>query len=397
MWTYAHDLKLQVQTLWDRGVLPRNLVNGAQDLPLRLVLKSPSASEILHEFEAVRAWITSLQSLGGLRLVFRDVRHRTHGLQRIPTEVWVDSLESALDLIQKRCEGEVLEALAEIARKTFPEILPWLEKRPFEAITLQDEWTKLLGLVKWIVEHPNPRIHFRQVDIPQIHSKFIENHRNVIAELASLALQRPIRAHHLADDLGFLEKPARIRLRNLDPSIRLISSTTELSDLTLDAASFQGLSLKVSKVFILENEINFLCFPRVDGAIAIFGAGYGWSALDGAICLRETEIHYWGDIDTHGFAILNQLRSHFPKVRSFLMDQETLLAHEWAWVLEQKPARGHLPHLTFVEEQLYTALQEGVYGDRVRLEQERIAYARVMEALRLLQSPHDSTRDSVPF
>ncbi len=28
--------------------------------------------------------------------------------------------------------------------------------------------------------------------------------------------------------------------------------------------------------------------------------------------LKERDLFYWGDIDTHGFAILDQLRGHFP-------------------------------------------------------------------------------------
>lgn len=50
-------------------------------------------------------------------------------------------------------------------------------------------------------------------------------------------------------------------------------------DITLDADSFSRLQLAVQRVFITENEINFLAFPSVKDAIVIFGAGYGWDAL----------------------------------------------------------------------------------------------------------------------
>ena len=39
------------------------------------------------------------------------------------------------------------------------------------------------------------------------------------------------------------------------------------------------------------------------------------------------DLVYWGDLDTHGFAILNRLRECFPHARSMLMDRATLLAH----------------------------------------------------------------------
>ena len=35
----------------------------------------------------------------------------------------------------------------------------------------------------------------------------------------------------------------------------------------------------IRRVFITENEINFLAFPRMKEAIVIFGAGYGWDAF----------------------------------------------------------------------------------------------------------------------
>ncbi|MCU1337334.1 MAG: conserved hypothetical cytosolic protein, partial [Bryobacterales bacterium] len=43
--------------------------------------------------------------------------------------------------------------------------------------------------------------------------------------------------------------------------------------------------------------------------------------------LRQPALHYWGDIDTYGFHILDRLRSTFPNAWSFLMDRETLLEH----------------------------------------------------------------------
>ena len=119
-----------------------------------------------------------------------------------------------------------------------------------------------------------------------------------------------------------------------------------LSDITLDVASFAALALPIQRVFVTENETNFLAFPEVARAIVVFGAGYGSEALSRADWLHQCRVFYWGDIDTHGFAILDQLRGHFPHVVSFLMDRETLLAHHLLWGKEPEPARHHLPRLT---------------------------------------------------
>ncbi len=80
-------------------------------------------------------------------------------------------------------------------------------------------------------------------------------------------------------------------------------------DITLTQADFAALQLPVNGVFITENEVNFLAFPAVPQSLVVFGAGYGFDALADARWLHACQVLYWGDIDTHGFAILDQLRA----------------------------------------------------------------------------------------
>lgn len=67
-------------------------------------------------------------------------------------------------------------------------------------------------------------------------------------------------------------------------------------------------------------------------------------------------MHYWGDLDTHGFAILNRLRAWLPQTQSFLMDRDTLLQHRDRWGQESKPTRARLAKLTDSEASLYADL-----------------------------------------
>ena len=80
--------------------------------------------------------------------------------------------------------------------------------------------------------------------------------------------------------------------------------------------------------FYVENEIAFLAFPPVMSSIVIFGAGYGFRDLGRSAWIARCSVTYWGDIDTHGFAILDQLRDYFGHAKSFLMDSSTLMAHK---------------------------------------------------------------------
>jgi hypothetical protein len=135
-------------------------------------------------------------------------------------------------------------------------------------------------------------------------------------------------------------------------------------------------------VFITENEINFLSFPPVADSLVVFGAGYGFDALAQAAWLHQRTLHYWGDIDTHGFAILNQLRAHFPHALSFLMDRDTLLAHEDQWGPEPQPTQRDLPLLNPDERRLYDDLRwRRLRDEPLRLEQERIGYGKVQQTV----------------
>lgn len=90
---------------------------------------------------------------------------------------------------------------------------------------------------------------------------------------------------------------------------------------------------------------------------------------------------YWGDIDTHGFAILDQLRARFPSARSLLMDRETMLRHKALRGKEDRPTSRDLPRLRPREAALYDDLRFNRLGSDVRLEQERIGFRWVVEAL----------------
>jgi hypothetical protein len=105
-------------------------------------------------------------------------------------------------------------------------------------------------------------------------------------------------------------------------------------------------------------------------------------ALQPLQLLAGKNLVYWGDIDTHGFAILNRVRRSFEGTRSMLMDRATLLADEGQWVGEANPTSEHLEALLPDESSLYNDLVEGVLGSSVRLEQERISYAAIQEAAR---------------
>jgi len=388
-WTRPADLRAQVQKLWQRGDLLASRVTGEASFPRRLLLKGPTSAEMADHFDDVRAWIVELRAMPHCRVAMREFKHRLFGANAIPQEVWIDSVEDALALLGKQRDATRFNRLIDLTRKNQPPLLDWLAKRPLRALALADEWSRLLEIVFWLQTHPHPGIYLRQVDIPGVHSKFIEAHRGVLVELLDLVLPpEAIDASasgvsQFAQRYWFRDKPARIRFRVLDPAHALLPGSGE-QDISLDADSFARLQPKITRVFITENEINFLAFPPARDSLVVFGAGYGFEMLRQAAWLARCRIHYWGDIDTHGFAILDQLRSQFDHVESFLMDRATLLAFESQWGEEDKPTLRDLPRLTPAERALYDDLRDNRVRKHLRLEQERIGFGWVEAALSAL-------------
>ncbi|MEK6247467.1 MAG: DUF3322 domain-containing protein [Planctomycetales bacterium] len=385
-WTRPSDLRAQVLKLWERGAVLASLVTGESLFPKRLTLRGPTSTEMADHFAEVRTWIAELRKMPHYRVEMREFKHRMLGANVIPHEIWIDTLEDAVALIGKTGEVSRFTAVIDLTQTRQPKLLEWLAKRPIRALELSDQWILLLDIITWIETHPRPGIYLRQVDIPGVHSKFIEAHRGVLVELLDIVLSPelidPIASgiSQFARRYGFCDKPARCRFRILDPQQALLSGTL-IQDITLDSESFALLNPSVTRVFITENEINFLAFPQTKDSLVIFGAGYGFEMLRKAGWLARCHIHYWGDIDTHGFAILSQLRCQFDHVESFLMDRKTLLAFTSQWGEEMKQTRCDLPRLSHEERALYDDLRDNRIRTNLRLEQERIGFSWVESTL----------------
>jgi len=175
-------------------------------------------------------------------------------------------------------------------------------------------------------------------------------------------------------------KPPTIRFRVLDNRI----AVGGLLDIGIPASDFASLNIAARHVFITENDVNGLAFPNVAEAIVVFGLGYSLDLLHSASWLSGRNLYYWGDIDTHGFAMLDRLRANFPNARSLLMDRGTLLAHRALWVREDVPYRAALSRLDRDEQMLFEDLVHDRLGEKVRLEQERVSYALLEETLRAI-------------
>ena len=398
-WSDRTALLQQLQKIWDRGVLLQQSIDNDGFFPKRLTFKTPTSRALSDEFDAVRQWAEQIQKISGFRIVYKAVRHRVIGEQNLPAEAWIDCLNDAIALLSKQPQISNFRNLVEQARQRTPALVSWVTDHPHKTLALADQWPRLLDFIQWRQDNSDPQIYLRQVNIPNIDSKFIEQQRANLIPLLDICLP----SDQINNDYngvkqfearyGFLSKPIRIRFRLLDPVLKLIRSPVSTAqspdnDITLSASDFAALSQQpvfinqISRVFITENEINFLTFPAQPGSLVIFGSGYGFNALAQASWLSTKQLIYWGDIDSHGFAILDQLRSKFPLVTSLLMDTTTLTDHQQFWGIETKPESRALPRLNNHEQSTYQVLISNQLGTQLRLEQERLPFDYLITALR---------------
>ncbi len=385
-WSTPDDLEAQVRRWWERGDLLREPAPNA-GFPRQLRLKRPDTRALSEQFADAQEWIRSLESKSkvargfGYEIEWTEVSHRVLGSNRVPTAAFVPTREDALRLAGKRKHAERFEQLAAATRAAQPALEFWIQKRPLVLLEHAEHWEKILAVLAWFRENPKPALYLRQLEIPGVDTKFIESHKGILSELLDLVLpEEAVDASARRDferRYGLLAKPITVRFRILDRTHYIAG----LSDLTVTATELGAFRPTVRTVFITENEINGLSFPGVPNAMVIMGLGYTVERLAEIPWLRDRAVHYWGDLDTHGFAILDRLRGVLPHVASMLMDHDTLMSHQPLWVREESRCLTDLTRLTESELNVFDALRSNRVGENVRLEQERIAFGHVRLAV----------------
>ncbi len=378
-WTTPADVRAALQRHWDSGRLlvsrvPGHEADGTQ-FPLRIPVRKPRSADLGSQWDAVQTWAADLLGAAGFRVETAPVSHRALGTQRLPTAVWVDTAEQALRHIRRTADASRFDRLV---AATDPENLEWVARHPLRLLEIGADWQAVQAVAQWLRANPVAGVYVRQVDLPGVHTKIIETHKRTLADLVP---GPPTGGSGWFERrYGFLTGPGMVRFRALDPTLHLLPGVPEL---TLRATDFARLCPPARTVFVTENLTNFLCWPDADASLVVFGAGNEAPELLADVpAIRDALLFYAGDIDTHGFAILDRFRAALPHTQSLLMDAETLLSHRELWVEEPTQITRDLPHLRPDEQQVYDGLRTGRWGQRVRLEQERIAFDRVREAVR---------------
>jgi hypothetical protein len=254
-----------------------------------------------------------------------------------------------------------------------PVLLEWVKLNPAKLID-HASWHDTLKVCKYFLHTPVPKKYIRQLPI-DIHTKYIQENKAIIQSLLDFLIPQHVNTAETRFELRYnLKYPEPlIRVRFLDSSLSPMENTTDIS---LTLSEFKLLPLPCENIFVAENIMNFLTLPCLPGTLAIWsGGGFSVGYLKDIEWIRSKRFYYWGDIDAHGFQILNQFRSYFPGTKAVMMDAQTLSAFSHS---SGTPAFNQsLPHLTESEQKLYRFVQQ----NNIRLEQEKITQAFAEEQI----------------
>lgn len=280
----------------------------------------------------------------GFTLIFETVNTRSNGSQTVIKQIQFDSLQDYLNFTGLTKDFNFFEQSISTVRTKIRDSDVDLDKWIFlhiadlcdrsREISEPDYWTKICECVNYLRRNKKSGLYLRQLPL-EVHTKFIEENKAIIHSLIS---EEKIQATFEADH-GLREKPNLIRFRRLDGKLTFASENPTKNPTAEIKLSFEELSLPLSDFFalknyflqnkihrfiIVENEIVFLTFPQIAGTICIWGHGYTSSVLQSVDWLNDFDLIYFGDLDEHGFDILEKFRSHFPKTKSLCMNIQIL-------------------------------------------------------------------------
>lgn len=380
------ELRKRLEARWKNQ--RRNWLLGQGEWPLPFSTEPPTEAEVLADWARFDRWL----------MQWRDVLHGNRGTVSYDTRIWSRIGEQQIPCVwafktPHAAAVELGQASRWLqAKRRFDELTMWASNeswrvelsRHFDLLADlgEAEFERLCRVVIWLKKHPSSNLYPRQLPVPGIDSKWVESRRGVIASWIAALRGEPAAGDFLTTT-GLRAAPDRLRMRLLDK--QLSPQLGGLSDIEAPASEFIHLNLPAQRVLIVENLVTGLACEALPDTVVFMRRGYAVDALVRLPWLAALPVFYWGDIDTHGLAILSRLRTYLPKTRSLMMDESTLLAFKELWGREEaQHTAPMLPNLTDAEQLLYRALREGEHR-QVRLEQERIAWdwawGRVLDVL----------------
>jgi hypothetical protein len=300
----------------------------------------------------------------GYKLVLEERNFGKIGRQKVPGKIIIETIEDYLRITGKGKEYETFKKNRSLIIRELPILHDWIKSNPARLIE-HNEWPDTLKVCKYFLQNPRPDLYIRQLPVC-IHTKYILENESLISSLLEYLIPEHI-------NRGEKKFEKRFNLRYSEPLIRMrfldktLSPLDNAADISLPLSEFNKFHSDCVSIFVAENLMNFLTLPNLANTIAIWsGGGFNVSYLKDIDWLKGKQFYYWGDLDAHGFHILNQFRTYFPNTIAVMMDEETLSSFTSS--NGQPTAKQDMERLSEGELKLYDHLRE----NNIRLEQEKI-------------------------
>jgi len=370
--------------------------------PMRVNLGSLKERDALGSMDVVNQWAREwhhAQSTlpSGVTLLWETRQWARLGEQRIPTRVVIDSPAALAAWVDQGTQWLRACSRREALYRRFTNLRNSSVCRRHLAVFVDwadEDVERLHVLLAWFEVNARSDLYLRQLPVPGIDTKWVEPRKAVVRDFLMAAKGGLVNeaSQDFHEVCGLRKPSAKLRLRILCPKLR--ASLAGLCDIEAPVEEVARMSLAVRSVIIVENLETGLSLPDFEGTVAFMRLGHAVSELARIPWLRPDhlggaaeqgqlpQVIYWGDLDTHGFAILSRARGIFSRLQSILMDEVTLLSGQSLWVTELRPNRAEvLGHLTVSEMDVYAGLRLNRWGASVRLEQERLYWPRCLSAL----------------
>jgi hypothetical protein len=348
---------------------------GEGQWPLEVPLGIPTEQAALRQVDGVRAWVGTWQGWQGVgTLSWCERRWKALGVQRLPEKLALRGPEDVALWI-----GESARWVRALSRyQTLTACWPVLAQqlpRYFDVLAdySDADFRRLAEMLDWINRNPKSNLYPRQIPVAGADSKWLDSRKGIISDLIATLQGDPIGERDFFRRCGLRAQPQLMRMRVLDPELR--ARLGGLGDISAPCEEVASIGIRPKNVFVVENLQTGLAFDDLPGAVVIMRLGYAVDVLGQLPWLQQAQCIYWGDIDTHGFAILNRARTYIPSLKTVLMDESTLMSHRDLWVEEKdQHSSTELPLLTSTEQKLYQSIKGNAWDQQVRLEQERIRW-----------------------
>lgn len=311
----------------------------------------------------------------------RRLKHS--GRNEVPERIFIETQADLLKLAGCEQQFVDLSVAVQQLRDALPQLESWIHSNTRLLTEASADVGDLIHVTQWFQKNPNPNCFAREIPL-SVHGKFIEQNQRILKQwfdVAGVLSSNAIRS----DETNFYR---RYGLRDWEPliTVRCLDYTIQqrlrlpCAEASVPLEYLNEVDLPGVRLFVVENLTNLRTLPAVPNGLVIFGMGNAAVNLRPLSILANSNIVYWGDLDTYGFRILSQYRQQVGEATSVFMDIETLNSFRHLMTPRDYKPMTLPPQLTDAETGAFHVCNE----HNLQLEQERIPQAAVAELLTAL-------------